>query len=398
MCKIFNKIVTLAVAVCVLISISVFNVSAAVPGEIKISDVQVSAGRSTSLDVSVRGIPTTSKGVSFGVSFDKNILGITSVEKSGVIENSAADIDAENGSLGFAGIFYVDEVASFDDWVVVARINVAVKREATLGDSILDFVSAMYNDGVQPEDLPFESDNITNGLITVTKKSGSGAISSAGLGYLPTEEEEPDKQDPDAEVPDDQEPGKDEPPKSADDFIDLQGYEWAKASIDNLVKMGIITGTTNTTFEPARPINRAEFAKLIVSVFGFESKDKAVLFSDVNEGDWYFDSVYAASAVGVVTGYEDGRFLPLANITRQEMAAMVVRAFKAAEVKIASSGELTFADADQISVWAKEYVEILASIGIVVGRGDNLFAPTEYLTRAEAAKVINLTSLLYSIE
>jgi len=182
-------------------------------------------------------------------------------------------------------------------------------------------------------------------------------------------------------------------PTGADSFEDLEGYDWAKDSIDALVKKGIISGTSSNTFEPGRNITRAEFAKLIVTAFGIGEGDDSSDYSDVNSSDWYYQFVKAAAAANIVTGYEDGGFKPNNTITRQEMAAIIVRAFKAKGVELPAA-EPAFADNDEIGDWAKEYVGVLTSLGIVQGRGENKFAPTESLTRAEAAKVIHMAIML----
>ncbi len=251
--------------------------------------------------------------------------------------------------------------------------------------------------------------NIT--LYAIWKDKGSGTIgSSSGATkyYNPSsdkdkeddkqkdneqqEDKQPDGEQPDDKQPDDGQSG-DVQPTGADSFEDLEGYDWAKDSIDALVKKGIISGTSSNTFEPGRNITRAEFAKLIVTAFGIGEGDDSSDYSDVNSSDWYYQFVKAAAAANIVTGYEDGGFKPNNSITRQEMAAIIVRAFKAKGVELPAA-EPAFADNDEIGDWAKEYVGVLTSLGIVQGRGENKFAPTESLTRAEAAKVIHMAIML----
>ena len=47
-----------------------------------------------------------------------------------------------------------------------------------------------------------------------------------------------------------------------------------------------------------------------------------------------------------------------------------------------------FADDSEIAEYAKEAVYSMQKAGIINGKGDNRFAPTEYATREEAAKMI----------
>ena len=89
-------------------------------------------------------------------------------------------------------------------------------------------------------------------------------------------------------------------------------------------------------------------------------------------------------ADGIVREFSPARFAPNDLITRDQMAAMVVRADKLALV----SGPLPFTDAAQIAPWAREYVETAVKNGLVHGYPDGTFQPHRYATRAEAVTVI----------
>lgn len=81
-------------------------------------------------------------------------------------------------------------------------------------------------------------------------------------------------------------------------------------------------------------------------------------------------------------------FDPNAPVTRQEMAVLLMNAYA---LKGTSEGTLqsgSFADEDKISVWANSAIKNAQALGLVQGRGDGGFAPTEPLTRAEAAQAV----------
>ena len=48
-------------------------------------------------------------------------------------------------------------------------------------------------------------------------------------------------------------------------------------------------------------------------------------FSDVQEGDWFYDQVVGARSYGWINGYKDGTFRPNSTITRAEAATLVNR-------------------------------------------------------------------------
>ena len=182
------------------------------------------------------------------------------------------------------------------------------------------------------------------------------------------------------------------PATSVNSFTDIPAdFDWAKSSIDILVKAGVINGTTGITFEPARSITRAEFTKIMVAAFGFENAvGESMSFTDVSASDWFYSFVIAGVKAGLVQGYPEGDFRPDQTITREEMAAILIRTFTKLGMDI-DPAELTFADADEVGDWAKADVAALANLGIVQGRGENMFAPKAELTRAEAARVVDLS-------
>lgn len=120
------------------------------------------------------------------------------------------------------------------------------------------------------------------------------------------------------------------------------------------------------------------------TVFAVMAKPDMPALSDI-EGHWGEKDILRLVSLGVVGGYEDGTFRPEAGITRQEFAKMVVLA---AGLEPDAEPELTFADTDEIAEWARGYVSAAVRAGIITGVGDNRFAPTDPVTRAQAATMI----------
>lgn len=177
-------------------------------------------------------------------------------------------------------------------------------------------------------------------------------------------------------------------------FNDLSGKHWAYNVIRQLVAKQIVSGVTDTTFAPEKKITRAEFAALIVNALRLKSM-KPAAFSDVPADAWYADEVSAAFEHGILQGVSANRFAPNQQITREQMAIMIVNAFKLSKKDEASSQNLTFKDADRISQWALEAVRTASRLGLLNGRDKDTFAPKDQATRAEAAQMIhNLLNML----
>ena len=91
----------------------------------------------------------------------------------------------------------------------------------------------------------------------------------------------------------------------------------------------------------------------------------------------------------IVTGISENLFGIGENILRQDMAVMIYRALKDNNPASVTEEESAFADFDNISDYAKEAVSFLESAGLISGAEDGKFNPDSFLSRAEAAVVIN---------
>ncbi len=168
-------------------------------------------------------------------------------------------------------------------------------------------------------------------------------------------------------------------------FADMAGH-WAEADVNEMAERGIVSGVTETTFEPDRPITRAEFAALIARALHLTGNSPAG-FSDVASGAWYEQPVNAAASAGLLQGY-GGYFRPEDLITREEMAVVVVKALLF-QKKETVRGQLDrFADRGEIAEWAADYVDQAVSVGLISGLTADTFAPKENATRAQAASLL----------
>lgn len=165
---------------------------------------------------------------------------------------------------------------------------------------------------------------------------------------------------------------------------DLKGH-WAEETLSNFVQSGIINGYAEAngtvTVKPQNPITRAEFVKILVESLHLESNANAKSFSDVRQGEWYYQYVRAASSLGLVNGVSDTEFAPAKEITRGEIAALIVRAFEKTVPFEGTPKEFS----DVNNYWGKSYVEAASQAGIVNGDvSGTTFRPNDLSTRAEA--------------
>jgi len=166
---------------------------------------------------------------------------------------------------------------------------------------------------------------------------------------------------------------------------------WAKKEIEALATKKIILGKTEELFKPEDKLTRAEFAVLVARALELETKAYEGKFSDVSTTkEWAYAGIEAAARAGIINGKVDGSFNPDAQITREEIATIIVRAVNYADAKLLVGLDTTkvFADDSSISTFAKLSVKQAVALGIVNGRGGNVFAAQDNATRAESAVML----------
>jgi hypothetical protein len=217
---------------------------------------------------------------------------------------------------------------------------------------------------------------------------GDGGGDGTGTGTGDAKEEEGENAD--TTDPEQDENGTESHVPASPVFSDLQGH-WAQEKVEKLAAAGLVAGVSPDSFEPQRPITRAEFTTLLVRILATPTSGQLRgHFEDVAAGTWYFASVNAAANAGLVSGVTPTRFEPKQPITREQLAVMLARAM-AAQGKTTTAGEdqlLIFRDRQQISAWARNDVAATVAAGLVKGRPDGSFAPLAHATRAEAATLL----------
>lgn len=178
-------------------------------------------------------------------------------------------------------------------------------------------------------------------------------------------------------------------------FTDVPEGAWYHDYVYDLVYRGVVNGMTATTYEPEGKLTRAQFVKLLACSLAdaetlktYEGKHP---FKD-SEGHWAEAYIAWAKDKGIVEGVSATEFDPEAPITREQMATIFGRyALKQGiELPKDAAPAQSFPDADKISEYAREFVELMRIAGILNGYEDGTFRPQGNATRAEAAKLFSL--------
>jgi hypothetical protein len=175
-------------------------------------------------------------------------------------------------------------------------------------------------------------------------------------------------------------------------FVDMHPGQWFADYVMFAYDNGLMSGTHESPmiFSPDRMLTRNTFVLALYRRAG--SPDVSELdnpFSDVSEGRWYTDAVIWAAHNGIVQGVRRDRFAPRANITREQIAVMMVRyANFTGETLPAVYPAHRFADSEDTSAWAMEAATAVQRAGIITGKPGNLYDPQGNVTRAETAAIL----------
>lgn len=178
-------------------------------------------------------------------------------------------------------------------------------------------------------------------------------------------------------------------------FTDVAEDAWYHDYVYDLVYRGVVNGMTATTYEPEGKLTRAQFVKLLACSLAdaetlktYEGKHP---FKD-SEGHWAEAYIAWAKDKGIVEGVSTTEFDPEAPITREQMATIFGRYALKQGIELPKSDNAagSFPDADKISEYAREFVELMRIAGILNGYEDGTFRPQGNATRAEAAKLFSL--------
>ncbi|MGI6227699.1 MAG: S-layer homology domain-containing protein, partial [Peptococcales bacterium] len=115
-------------------------------------------------------------------------------------------------------------------------------------------------------------------------------------------------------------------------------------------------------------------------------------FADVEPNAWYAGSIQAAYEAGLIAGISATEFAPEENITREQMAALIMRAYSkltGTELdKITPANISKFTDLDEISDWARHSVLVANQLRIVGGMTETTLEPQGNATRAQGIVMI----------
>lgn len=160
---------------------------------------------------------------------------------------------------------------------------------------------------------------------------------------------------------------------------------WAKDGILKLSYMEILEGFPDGSMRPDRTLTREEFIVMLVRAIDLPLADtNGYSYQDVELSRWSSKYIAAAKSKGLLDIYSQSMMYPAKTITREEMAVIAANVVKNVPI---SRPSRSFTDIDA-SYKYNDSINIVTSLGIIMGMPDGSFKPYNSSTRAQAAVVI----------
>ncbi len=172
-------------------------------------------------------------------------------------------------------------------------------------------------------------------------------------------------------------------------FTDVNEGEWFYDKVVYVYNHKLMTGTSETTFEPNATLTRAMMVQIL---YNKEGRPAAATngnpYTDVPKDQWYYNAVQWAYENKITSGTSKTTFEPNSEVTREQFAKFMYNYAGNPAV----SGKLDFVDADQVSDWAYDAMVWANQNNIINGKkksdGSVVLDPRGNATRAEAATIL----------
>ena len=172
-------------------------------------------------------------------------------------------------------------------------------------------------------------------------------------------------------------------------FTDVRESDWFYEDVAFAYENGLFAGTSDTTFSPNASMTRAMLVTVLYRLEGQPAVNGRSGFSDVQYNGYYEDAVTWAADNGIVNGISTSTFSPNANVTREQMAAILYRYAQYKKYNTAASSSLnSFSDHTSVSGYAVASLQWSVAEKLVNGSNGKLM-PTGNASRAQVAAILH---------
>ena len=172
-------------------------------------------------------------------------------------------------------------------------------------------------------------------------------------------------------------------------FTDVKEGDWYYEAVRYVSENSLMVGGGDGKFNPNAQLTRAMLVQVLYNNEGRPAVTAANPFTDAANGMWYTDAIIWASDSGIIAGYGSGLFGPNDNITREQVVVILNNYAKWLDLDVSATTDLArYTDSSEISSWARSAMQWANATELMLGRSATTLVPQGETTRAEIATLL----------
>ena len=185
-------------------------------------------------------------------------------------------------------------------------------------------------------------------------------------------------------------PAEEKPAEEKTGFTDVKDTDWFKADVEAAVELGLMTGTSATTFNPKGVTTRAMVVATLYRLAGSPEVTEKAAFTDVVSCSYYEAAVAWAARNAIASGTSETTFEPNKAVTREQLAKFLFNyaVYQGMDAVTLSENLSSFSDQAEISAYAVSALQWAVGAELIKG-SDGKLQPAGTATRCLFAAILN---------
>ena len=175
-------------------------------------------------------------------------------------------------------------------------------------------------------------------------------------------------------------------------YPDVPNGYWASSDINRLTDQCVVVGYPDNSFKPDKNISRAEMASMVVKGYNLEDTPMTSSgdFKDVSKNHWAYEAINKGVSADMLAGHPDDTFRPNSPITRCEAMSILSKGINCPMDSCKADEILSkYRDGSSVPSWAKEHVAKAIDNGALKDSiSTNRIRPQDKATRAEVSSML----------
>ena len=173
-------------------------------------------------------------------------------------------------------------------------------------------------------------------------------------------------------------------------FKDVASQSWYEDAVEFCYVNSVVNGMTENEFRPSGKLTRAQFVTMLCNLEGIDKDEYGTdRFSDVKKGQWYYPYISWAYESGIVSGMSETRFDPNGVMTRAQLA-LIMKNYMESRYTVETDPSLMdkFKDKPKEGYWYYDAVNYAVSAGLISGITEDSIGATGDVTRAQICRIL----------